>query len=459
MAAHASSERAVSLGANACASLPSRRTTLRPRARLSAALRPLVRRAAPAGRRDRRHRDSRPALARRAARRGALERPGATGEPLQLSTRPRLVLVASTHETVTRRFRDRLERLAGTSPVLQIGTHVQAAGTGRRVFCVTDCTIQHAFETGGAYQVGQLSPRVLAEAIAWQREVFEGCERIFVLSDWAGRSVIEHYGQAREKVSHDRRRRERPRRASCAPARSPLSGDPVRGTRLGAEGRPAPPRGVPPRARPRCPRRDWSWSVVGPPELEREPGVEVLGRLDRSVPAEEERLLDAYAAATCFCIAPSVDAFPNVLARGGGVRSTGRVDGRGESRRRRSWTSRRAPRPDRGIPMRSRLRCSSCCATPSSRRVRGAGRSARARALQLADGGARSSHGTWACSQPTARRELLRGTRLVWRRSPVVAALASLPERAQARLRALTDPLLGGSGRFAARGRAIRWSP
>jgi glycosyltransferase involved in cell wall biosynthesis len=55
--------------------------------------------------------------------------------------------------------------------------------------------------------------------------------------------------------------------------------------------------------------------VVGcrPPDLEREPGVQVLGRLDRAIPAEDQRLLDAYARATCFCIAPVVDAFPNVL--------------------------------------------------------------------------------------------------------------------------------------------------
>ena len=39
----------------------------------------------------------------------------------------------------------------------------------------------------------------------------------------------------------------------------------------------------------------------------------MLGRLDRSDPAEEARLLAAYASATCFCIAPAVDAFPNVL--------------------------------------------------------------------------------------------------------------------------------------------------
>lgn len=55
--------------------------------------------------------------------------------------------------------------------------------------------------------------------------------------------------------------------------------------------------------------------IVGcsPRNLDLEPGIEVIGQLDRSKPAEEARLLEAYATATCFCIVPAVDAFPNVL--------------------------------------------------------------------------------------------------------------------------------------------------
>lgn len=217
-----------------------------------------------------------------------------------------------THEQMTGRFLKRLYALPDASYVLQIGTHVQAAGAGRRVFCLTDLTVVQAIETGGNYQVASASARVRAEAIAWQREVFNSCERVFVLSDWTGRSVIEHYDQPPTKVITVGAGANLP---LVLPSRSP---DPLAPAILFV--------GL-----------DWEQKggallldafrrvkasvsgarliVVGcrPPELDGEPGIDVLGQLDRSKPEEEARLLAAYATATCFCIAPAVDAFPNVL--------------------------------------------------------------------------------------------------------------------------------------------------
>jgi glycosyltransferase involved in cell wall biosynthesis len=195
--------------------------------------------------------------------------------------------------------------------VLQIGTHVQAAGGGRRVFCLTDLTVVQAIETGGSYQVAQASERVRREAIAWQREIFDGCERIFVLSDWTGRSVVEDYEQAPAKVVTIGAGANLP---EVLPPRAPDATAPaILFVGLDWEQKGGPllleafrrVRAAVPSAR---------LVVVGcRPPLEREPGVEVLGRLDRSVPADDERLLRAYATASCFCIAPAVDAFPNVL--------------------------------------------------------------------------------------------------------------------------------------------------
>lgn len=220
-----------------------------------------------------------------------------------------------TNERMTRRFRSRLDALDVTH-VLQIGTHVQAADGVHRVFCLTDCTVVQALDSGGTYQIAQTSPRVRAEAIAWQREIFDGCERIFVLSDWAGRSVIDDYGQPADKVvtvgAGANVPAELPPRApdTSAPAilfvgldwaqkGGPLLLDAFR------------------RVRDRVPAARLVVVGCRPPQLEREPGVEVLGRLSRSVAAEEARLLRAYATATCFCIAPAVDAFPNVLLEAG----------------------------------------------------------------------------------------------------------------------------------------------
>jgi glycosyltransferase involved in cell wall biosynthesis len=221
-----------------------------------------------------------------------------------------------TNERMTRRFRERLDRLGDVAHILQIGTHVQAADGRHRAFCLTDCTVVQAFETGGMYQIAQASPRVRTEAVAWQREIFDGCERIFVLSDWTGGSVIGDYGQPREKVI-----------TVGAGANVPADLPP-----------PAPDRAAPAilfvgldweqkggplvldafrKVRARVPSARLVVVGCSPPEARGEPGVEVLGRLARSVPAEEARLLQAYATATCFCIAPRVDAFPNVLLEAG----------------------------------------------------------------------------------------------------------------------------------------------
>lgn len=218
----------------------------------------------------------------------------------------------ATCERMTRRFLRRLAALDGTAPVLQIGTHVQAAGRGRRVFCLTDMTVVQAIESGGMYQSARTSPRVRAEAIAWQKQVFEGCDRIFVLSDWAGRSVVDHYGQPAAKVVTVGA-------GANLPATLPKRAPDHRAPAILFVGLDWVQKGGPllldafRRVRARVPNARLVVIGCRPAELAGEPGVEVLGRLDRSHPGEEARMLDAYATASCFSIVPSVDAFPNVL--------------------------------------------------------------------------------------------------------------------------------------------------
>jgi glycosyltransferase involved in cell wall biosynthesis len=48
-----------------------------------------------------------------------------------------------------------------------------------------------------------------------------------------------------------------------------------------------------------------------------EPGVDVVGVLDRRDPAQDERLRTLYARATCFAILSPFDAFPNVVLEAG----------------------------------------------------------------------------------------------------------------------------------------------
>lgn len=226
--------------------------------------------------------------------------------------RPNWFWSRQTNELMTHRFLEKLEARGEISQVLQIGTHVQAAGRGRRVFCLTDLTVVQAIETGGMYQVAQASARVQDEAVAWQHEVFDGCERIFVLSDWTARSVVEHYHQSPAKVLTVGVGANVPR---VLPPRAPDPSAPAIlfvGLDWEQKGGPLVLEAFR-RVRQTIPRARLVVVGCRPHHVEAESGVDVLGRLDRALPTEENRLLHEYATATCFCIAPAVDAFPNVL--------------------------------------------------------------------------------------------------------------------------------------------------
>jgi glycosyltransferase involved in cell wall biosynthesis len=181
------------------------------------------------------------------------------------------------------------------------------------VYCITDCTVTQALGAD-EFSVSRASPRVQAEAIECQREVFAACRRILVLSEWTRRSVVDDYGVEPDRV--------------VAVGAGANLADPL-------------PRATD-RARPMVlfVGRDWVQKggpllldafrlararvpaarlvVVGcEPPLGNEPGVEVAGVLDRRDPAQDRRLRELYAEATCFAILSRFDAFPNVILEAG----------------------------------------------------------------------------------------------------------------------------------------------
>ena len=217
-------------------------------------------------------------------------------------------------ERLSDRLAERLRALPTPAPVLQVGTQVDAARAGGRpVYCITDCTVVQALEAD-EFSVSRASARTRREAVECQREVFAGCTRVLVLSDWAARSVVDDYGI-----------------------------DPDRVVAVGAGANLADP--LPRRTDTERPSvlfvgRDWEQKggpllleafrlarrcvpaarlvVVGcTPAIEDEPGVEVVGVLDRSDPAADMRLRALYAEATCFALLSRFDAFPNVVLEAG----------------------------------------------------------------------------------------------------------------------------------------------
>jgi glycosyltransferase involved in cell wall biosynthesis len=217
-------------------------------------------------------------------------------------------------DTLSNRLAARLAERPGV-PVLQVGTQTDP-GRGdptRPVYCITDCTVTQALGAD-EFSVSRASPRVQAEAIECQREVFAACRRILVLSEWTRRSVVDDYGVAADRV--------------VAVGAGANLADPL-------------PRATD-RARPMVllVGRDWVQKggpllldafrlararipaarlvVVGcEPPLGNEPGVEVVGVLDRRDPAQDRRLRELYAEATCFALLSTFDAFPNVILEAG----------------------------------------------------------------------------------------------------------------------------------------------
>jgi glycosyltransferase involved in cell wall biosynthesis len=213
---------------------------------------------------------------------------------------------------LSRRFDGRIRSLGFEGPMLQVGTHVRTSAPGVRAFCITDCTVLQAV-AAGEFSVSRAGDRVVDEAVEWQGEVFASCEKVFTLSEWARASVVDDYGIAPERVvavgAGANLDRELPRRPD--PARpsilfvgfdweqkgGPLLVDALRLVR----------RTVP----------EARLVVVGCRPPVDDPGVEIVGPLRRSDPAEHDRLLDLYATSTCFALCSRFDAFPNVVLEAG----------------------------------------------------------------------------------------------------------------------------------------------
>jgi alpha-maltose-1-phosphate synthase len=218
-------------------------------------------------------------------------------------------------DTLSARLAERLAAVPAAVPVLQVGTQTDPSrgDPARPVHCITDCTVVQALEAD-EFSVSRASARVQAEAVACQREVFAACRRVLVLSEWTRRSVVDDYG---------------------------IDGDRVVVVGAGANlADPLPRRTDTERPMVLFVGRDWVQKggpllldafrlararvpsarlvVVGcEPLLGDEPGVEVVGVLDRRDPEQDRRLRRLYAEATCFAILSGFDAFPNVILEAG----------------------------------------------------------------------------------------------------------------------------------------------
>jgi len=210
-------------------------------------------------------------------------------------------------ELLSARVARRLARLTDVDAIVQVGTHILPPSDGPAAYCVTDATVRQVAEAA-EFGIGRVGPRVLAEAVEAQRAVLNRCRGVFVLSEWTARGIVDDYALDPDRITVVGAGANVPadgvRRAPDEPIVLFVGYDWERkGGPLLVEAFRIARRQVP-RAR---------LVVVGcTPEVS-EPGVEVVGRLDRRRPEDVSRLVDLYSRASAFSILPTFDPFPNVL--------------------------------------------------------------------------------------------------------------------------------------------------
>ncbi len=218
-------------------------------------------------------------------------------------------------ERLSARVDHRITDVGRITHALQIGTHVCIDRDDVATFCVTDCTVVQAVEAG-EFAVSRATPAGVRRAIDWQQRVFASCDTIFTTSEWAAASVVDDFGQERDRVvtigagatnigTFDTRR--------------PATGPPtvlfvgydwdLKGGPLLLDAWRAVRHDVP----------DARLVIVGCTPRIADSGVEVVGRLDPRVAGDLARLVAIYRSATCLALLSDFDAFPNVILEAGAM--------------------------------------------------------------------------------------------------------------------------------------------
>jgi starch synthase len=222
--------------------------------------------------------------------------------------RPNWYWSRSGFERFSRRLEARLRQLPERGVLLQVGTQVRVALQGTDTYCVTDCTVVQALESG-EFSISQVSPRVAKEAVACQREVFASCRKVFTLSRWAADSVVQQYGSPPDQVivvgagaNLDIRSERRIDTANPYILFVGMDWEQKGGPLLLEAFRLV-----------RSWRPDVRLKVVGCTPVIDEPGVDVIGYLPHGDSSARRRLAELYGSASCLALLSPFDCFPNVL--------------------------------------------------------------------------------------------------------------------------------------------------
>ena len=215
---------------------------------------------------------------------------------------------------LTKRLVHKLRRAGERGPLLQIGTLFDIPAEFGPHYVVTDMTITQA-RAAGQFEVRRLSSSAADHAVQVQRRVMRNAAHVFTMSEWARRSVIDHFGMDETKVT-------------------PI----YVGANL------AVPAGV---SEVRQPREilfvgiDWERKggplllqafnllltrlpdaklrIVGCSPAVQHPSIQVDGFLDRRDPRQYEQLVRSYLRASCFCLPSLFEPFGQVYVEAASV--------------------------------------------------------------------------------------------------------------------------------------------
>lgn len=209
---------------------------------------------------------------------------------------------------LSQRLQKRLKRFDEAIPLLQVGTHVYPINTSRKFYCVTDMTVKQAVDSG-QFQMCQLRHEERFKAIDVQKKMFDSYEKIFVLCEWTWKSVVNDYDQSPEKVvvvgtGPNIPQLEPSENKYCQHQILFVGYDWIRkGGPLLLDAFKLVRKQIP----------GATLNIVGDTPKSSEEGLNVIGRLNKGTHWGRAKLERLYREATCFCILPQFDPFPNVL--------------------------------------------------------------------------------------------------------------------------------------------------
>jgi glycosyltransferase involved in cell wall biosynthesis len=232
-----------------------------------------------------------------------------TLRPMLSGAKPRVSLEWLWSPPAIAHLSERLNRQIAKSgdfgPFLEVGTLMRLEARLGGHYQITDMTIAQA-RRAGRFGFQHMSPHAVRRAEEVQRESLGRARHVFAMSRWSAESLVADCGVPENRITviytgpnlespADMAATQRLRRILFVGYDWDRKGGPylLQAFRMVRRALP-----------------DATLQIIGPDPGIREPGVLIVGPLDRSIPVQLQRLATCYREAACLCLPSSFDPFP-----------------------------------------------------------------------------------------------------------------------------------------------------